>query len=161
MDKIPLEEVWKFIIGFEGKYKISNLGKVKSLTRYKVRNERILNQRDNGVGYLMVSLSLNGKMYYKTVHRLVAEAFIPNPENFDTVDHINGIKHCNYMNNLQWMTNLSNWKKSNMGENNPKSKMTKVKVKEMRNLYKLGNISYQRLGEKFGISKAQVCVIIN
>jgi hypothetical protein len=95
------------------------------------------------------------------VHRLVAIAFIPNPNNLDTVDHINEDKKDNTIANLKWMTNLDNWKKSNMGEDNPKSKMTEDKVREMRDFYNKNKTTHKKLGEMYGISKSQVGVILS
>ena len=88
-------EIWKDIKGFEGKYEISNLGRIRSLSRFKVgksnssfiTKERILSLSFNKDGYKKCSLHKNGKRFTYQVHRLVAEAFIPNISNLPQVNH--------------------------------------------------------------------------
>ena len=98
----------KDVKGYEGLYAVTSCGKVWSYKRKK-----FLVPRDNGKGYLFVSLCKDGKEKMYKIHRLVAEAFIPNPENLPQVDHIDGNKTHNYVNNLQWITNRDNCRKSN------------------------------------------------
>lgn len=111
-----MEEIWKDIPGYEGLYKVSNLGRVKSLERNYVSGnngirhiyEYCLKPHKDTKGYFFVCLSKNGKRSYKKIHRLVAEAFITNPENKPQVDHINGDKTLNITTNLRWATNAEN-----------------------------------------------------
>ena len=91
-------EIWKDIKDYEGLYQVSNLGRVKRLISYHCKKERILTPVTQKSGYNVVSLC--GKIYL--VHRLVAKAFIPNPHNYPTVDHINRIKTDNRVENLRW-----------------------------------------------------------
>lgn len=105
-------EIWKDIAGYEGLYQVSNLGRVKSLERDTKRarpqhiQERILKQR-NGE-YLMVYLADAGKYEARLVHRLVAQAFISNPDNKPIVNHIDGNKYNNRADNLEWCTHKEN-----------------------------------------------------
>jgi hypothetical protein len=111
-----MKEIWKDIKGFEGLYKVSNTGKVKSLTRkvkgksgsYRTINEKLISLTDNGKGYLVLTLYKDEKRYFKKIHRLVAEAFIDNPLNKPEVNHKDGNKKNNNVNNLEWVTTLEN-----------------------------------------------------
>lgn len=101
-----MREIWKDIEGYEGLYQISNLGRVKSFKRYS--EGKILKARKVTKGYLQVTLLKNGKGKNKKVHRLVAQAFIMNPNNCPQVNHINGNKTDNTVQNLEWVTNKEN-----------------------------------------------------
>jgi hypothetical protein len=100
-------EIFKDIIGYEGVYQISNLGNVKRLYK-KNPNGIILKQIDNGAGYLKVGLSKNNKEKKLYVHRLLAQYFIDNPNNYPCINHINGIKNDNRIENLEWCTYSDN-----------------------------------------------------
>lgn len=109
-------ETWKDVKDFEGFYQISNKGNIKSLERQvtgklgsvRVLPEKLITPTDNGKGYLVVALYKNGKRYFKKIHRLVAEAFIPNPDNKSEVNHIDGNKSNNNYTNLEWSTTKEN-----------------------------------------------------
>ena len=96
-------EIWKDVEGYEGLYQVSDLGRVK-----RVNTGRILKGRKNTDGYLRVNLYKNNVSYTKTIHRLVAEAFIPNTENKPQVNHIDENKTNNLASNLEWMTSKEN-----------------------------------------------------
>lgn len=107
-------EIWKNIDGYIG-YQISNLCRVKSLARKVKRaaglypiKERIMKQHIHRDGYYYVVLHLKGQQKAMSTHRLISIAFIPNPENKSQVNHKNFLKHCNRVDNLEWVTPLEN-----------------------------------------------------
>ena len=116
-----MKEIWRSVKDFEGLYEISNLGNVKALRRtWKVWNyqgkkyqemgnkEKILSSSLSKCNYKQVMLSKEGKRYLKTIHRLVAEAFIPNLDNKPCINHIDGNKLNNCVENLEWCTYSEN-----------------------------------------------------
>ena len=105
-----MKEIWKEIKDYEGLYQVSNLGRVKSSTK-------ILKNRLSKRGYYIVTLYKNGKSTTKWVHRLVAEAFIPNPDNLPQVNHKDEDKLNNRVDNLEWCTAKYN---CNYGTHNSK-----------------------------------------
>ena len=100
-------EQWKPVVGYEGLYEVSSHGNV-----YSMRTKKIL-RTYNQNGYLHVHLYKNGHRKNWVVHRLVANAFIPNPENLETVNHIDENKMNNNVNNLEWMSRGDNIRYSN------------------------------------------------
>ena len=98
----------KDIKGYEGLYAVTSCGKV-----YSYINEKFLVPIATRNGYLQVNLYKEGKIKIHLIHRLVADAYLPNPDNLPQVDHIDGNKTHNYVNNLQWITNRDNCRKSN------------------------------------------------
>ena len=99
-----MEEIWKDIEGYEGKYQASNLGNVRSLNYRKTGELKLLKQSADKKGYKRVRLYKNGKGKTHRVHRLVAIAFLPNPNNYKEVNHKDECKSNNNMNNLEWCT---------------------------------------------------------
>lgn len=112
-----MEEVWKDIKGYEGLYQVSNLGNVRSIERkvdyrikgtYAIKPSILLKPSINKNGYLSVALSKNNKIKRMRVNRLVALNFISNPNKKPQVNHIDGNKSNNNVNNLEWCTNSEN-----------------------------------------------------
>lgn len=106
-------EIWKDIEDYEGIYKVSNYGRVKRVGEYRNqvtswKSDRILTPGDNGRGYLFVQLSKNNHVKRMYIHRLVANAFVPNPDKKLTVNHIDGNKSNNHYLNLEWNTYSEN-----------------------------------------------------
>ena len=113
------KEVWKPVVGYEGYFEISNLGRVKSVDRYVVNTardsghqyhvaEKIKKVTINAMGYPCVTLCKDRKSKQIPIHRLLMEAFVPKPEGKNEIDHINTIKTDNSFKNLRWVTHLEN-----------------------------------------------------
>lgn len=121
------QEVWKDYDGsikqFHGLIRVSNMGRIfKKGTNTSKNQSGILKGTHSKQGYVKIHVSINGKQYVKSVHRLVAEMFIPNPKNKPCIDHINAIRDDNRASNLRWVTQQENWlaeanKKKVMAEN--------------------------------------------
>ena len=128
---------------FEG-YGITSCGRV-----YSFKTKRFLKPSKNDKGYLRVWLT-NGNGYGRTVaiHRLVALAYIPNPNNLETVDHIDNYKEHNYINNLQWMTR---------GENKSKSWSKAVYCVELDKVFESGAAAARELG----LHKSKISLVCN
>lgn len=110
-NKMNVEEIWKDIIEREGLYQVSTFGRIKSLAKTSskgCKKDRILKVGTDTAGYPYMIFVKNKKLKGVSVHRLVAKAFIPNPENKPCVNHINGIKSDNRVENLEWCTYQEN-----------------------------------------------------
>ena len=101
-------EEWRDIEGYEGLYQVSNKGRVKSLKYNKTKKEKVLKFGTNRYGYKYVVLSKDNTPKLKKVYRLVAEAFIPNPDNKPCIDHCNTIRTDDRVCNLRWCTYKEN-----------------------------------------------------
>lgn len=93
-------EIWKPVVGCEGFYEVSSMGRIKSLHG----KGRFIKLQINRSGYWASGMIMNGKKVFKSVHRLMAIAFLENPENKPAVNHKNGIKTDNNLDNLEWCT---------------------------------------------------------
>ena len=105
MNTMIIKEIWKPVNGYEGLYEVSSLGRVKSLWYGR---EKILKPQDNGKGYLFVNLYKDGKVKHLLVHKLVAEAFIPNPFGFTEINHLDENKTNNVVDNLEFCSRRYN-----------------------------------------------------
>ena len=170
-----MSEVWKDIPGYEDLYRISNLGRVKSLRRYvpckngmRVVREKILRLSVHRDGYLKVELRKNAVGEHPMVHRLVALAFIPNPDNKTQVNHIDGVKSNNSVKNLEWCNQSENQLhayKSGLqeplkGEQVKTSKLTKENVRQIFKLNSQGAEQYD-LAEMFNVNQSTISRILN
>ena len=141
------------IHGYNGKYKIDDLGRVYS-------EFKIITPYDNGHGYLAVKLWKNGKCKQHYIHRLVAEKFIPNPNNYPEINHIDGDKRNNAVSNLEWCNRKMNVQHSYdtglkpKGEKHFKHKLTENQVAEIRAAR--GKISQRELANKYGVSQTLI-----
>lgn len=165
-----IEEVWKPIKGHEGRYEISNFGRVRSLDM-KVFNGRVYHDKPGRIlkgskfgNYSGVFLGRNSRGY---IHRLVAETFLENPLNKKTVNHIDGNKNNNRADNLEWLTQEENNRHArqnglnNMnGENNPSCKFSDDLVREIRSKYDTGLYMQSELAEMYGVSRMQINRIV-
>lgn len=111
------QEIWKPVVGYEGLYQVSSLGRVKSLERlvkndkkdvFMLLKEKVLSLCSSGRQYYYVSLTKDSSSKKVYVHRLVAEAFLPNTENKPCIDHLNTNKFDNRVENLRWVTHKEN-----------------------------------------------------
>ena len=144
-------EQWKDIEGYEGLYQISNLGRVKRLIGINIYKEHYLKPVKDRYGYLYVCLSKNNKHKVKTLHRLVAIYFIPNPDNKPCVNHIDGNKKNNKVENLEWCTykentchayktslinlNTKKFIESNRAKSKARRKFTEEQVKQIKKIH--------------------------
>lgn len=172
-----MKEIWKDISGYESIYQVSNLGRVKRIvfkngTTEKLK-EKVLKPSDNGKGYKIVGLCKNGKIKNHYIHRLVAEAFIPNPNNYEEVNHKDFNKDNNIIDNLEWVTPLQNTrhytdsqfaKETNINRGEKLKKIyydifIKDKEKYIINMYKNGyNIS--QIAKKYNLGNNMISKIL-
>lgn len=155
-----MKEIWRDIEGYENLYQISNLGRVKSLGNDKTRKEKILKVCRHTFGYLLVGLFKDGnqKSYY--IHRLVACAFLPNPDNLSEINHKDEDKTNNRVENLEWCNRKYNMNYGTRTErqlentNNPKRRKQVICI-ETGKIYPSTMQVERELGfNKSGISHA-------
>ena len=154
--------ITKPLIGYEGLYEITSDGKIYSLPKRTLKRRQIVRFSRNNSGYDCVALCKNGKHRTHTVHKLVMETFVgERPEHMD-IDHINGIKSDNNVDNLRYCTRSENMKNArrngfkNYGEHSRFSKLTQDNVDYIRN----SQMTQSQLAEKFGVSVATISRII-
>lgn len=180
-----MEEIWKDVEEFKGYYEVSNLGRVrtkaifiphdgnfnKATGGYIKKHHVIAKGYVNRYGYLHTKLCKLGDCKHRTIHRLVAIAFLENPENYKQVNHIDGDKQNNRVDNLEWVSASQNIRHAYdtglmnsdhlKGENHYNSKLTEQNVKEIREYYKNKELSQRGLAKKYGVGVTTIADIIN
>lgn len=159
--------LWKPIKGYEGLYEVSNTGKVRSLKKI-VNNGKGSILKGSNDRYSTVSLYKSGKEKRRTIHRLVAETFIPNPHNKPQVNHKDGIRENNHIDNLEWCTSKENINHAleigigTIGERNGLSKFSNKQVEDLRKVFKPYDSKYggAALARKYGTSNKTMHYIL-
>ena len=176
MEVIGGIEIWKDIKGYEGMYQVSTQGNLKSLDRIVNHPKSIkltlkggvIKSSVNGSGYKIVQLNKNGKGVIYLVHRLVSGAYLNNPDNKPQVNHIDGNKANNLLENLEWVTRSENMihayenNLNHKGENHYKSKLSKTRVSAIKRLLRINpNVNKYSLAKKVGVTNGVIYQIIN
>lgn len=156
-----IEEIWRDVLGYEGFYKISNLGRLMSLNRTDKKGSNIIMKPYQSRGYFQVNLKVKGIRKMKHIHRLIAIAFIPNPENKPHINHIDGNKGNNSMSNLEWCTPQENVRHA-YDILNVINKRRKLSKEDVFYILSLGNFSDKKsleLSKIFNVSKSCISSI--
>lgn len=173
-----MNEKWRPIDGFESSHEVSNLGRIRTIEREWVgvtprghparrkTAQRVCGQRVSRNGYMQVALCVGGKPHSKLVHRIVAHAFIPPAHNCEQVNHVNGDKTDNRVENLEWTTARGNQlhaianglARGRRGMEHGMSKLTDSDVREIRRLLARGVVQ-RRIAEQFGVAPCKITMI--
>lgn len=167
------DEIWKDVVGFEGYYEVSNKGNVRSVDRHVPSKSRLgtvkydfypsqpIKAREVYGGYQQVKLNRNGK-FPRAIHRLVAQAFIPNPDSLPEVNHIDGNKANNCVENLEWVNRSGNSKhayETNLTKSGAKhhyAKLTEKLVAEILHVNNTTKLTYTLIGRLFNVCAESV-----
>lgn len=170
------EEIWKSVVGYEGLYEVSNLGRVKSVSkivkyrRWGATTEKKLNEKiikPSASLYYHVTLSNDRIKKDFLVHRLVAIAFLPNPESLPDLNHKDGNKLNPLLDNLEWVTKSENHKHAYRiglkptGEKHHRAKYDDAKILQVRSDFNNGETNQKQLSIKHGLPHSYVNSIVN
>ncbi|MEQ9091828.1 MAG: NUMOD4 motif-containing HNH endonuclease [Balneola sp.] len=155
--------VWRPVKGFEGLYETSNTGAVRSFLCKNggIRKTPKILKEPNGK-YKIKTFCKNGKRFTKSLHRVVAKAFLSNPDNYKEVNHKDGNPSNNHVSNLEWVTSSENTVHSynnglqKRGEHFYSAKLTENEAIEIINAYKLGVFSQSLISKSYGVSKSSI-----
>lgn len=158
------KQYWKPVPNYGKDYFVNTIGQVKSMI-----SNKILKQAKTPKGYMTVSLSFFGDREKLYVHRLVASAFIPNAENKPQVNHKDGNKTNNCVDNLEWVTPQENMTHAvekglmnqRKGPNHKRSKLTCDQVEFIIKEYRSGTYKQRELGQMFGVSRELISKVLN
>lgn len=163
-------EIWKPLKDYEGLYEISNMGNFKSLPKKGSSKILLMKSRhvDISTGYIAIQLHKNNKMLTKRIHRLVASTFIPNPNNYPVVNHIDGNKKNNQVDNLEWCTYSENslhainsgLSKPIWGEKHPQAKLSNKDLDKIKELFSEGRTN-KEIAQLFNIGAPHISKIRN
>lgn len=151
-----MEEIWKDVVGFEGLYQVSNLGNVRS-------ERKVLKPLKRRHGYLSVFLyDRKGDYKQVSIHRLVAEAFIPNPNGYAEVNHKDECKTNNVATNLEWCTHKQNSSHGTRGERIGKANKNGKRSKPVVAIDMFGNVAFEfpsiQEANRNGFDASAVCI---
>lgn len=168
-------EIWKDVESYKGIYKVSNTGKIKSIDRnikmgsgFGVCKGKTLSDYKDKDGYLVVSLSNKSKYKLSKVHRVVASAFIPNPLNLPQVNHKDGVKTNNHVDNLEWCDGFHNMRHANRtglvnhkkGDNHHRRKVSSHMINVLKRYLKIyPNANRTMLAKKLNITRSYISVL--
>lgn len=160
-----MTEIWLSVKGYEGLYEVSNIGNVRRV------GGKLLSPKPGKLGYKIVSLSMNGYFKKYLVHRLVAEAFITNPDDKPYVNHLDGNKANNRVDNLEWATPSENIQHAYdnelrtpiRGENNSQCKLTDEDILWIKTHVIKGDKDFgcKAIAKKFGVTEPHISSIVN
>ena len=165
------QEIWKDVVGYEDIYQVSNFGRIKRVAKAKgAIPGHILKLQCNRNGYLVVHLNWRNNRKAFEVHCLVAQAFLCCPSSNHQVNHKNGVRTDNRVENLEWVTRSENAlhayrvlgvkpERAN-GQDASAAKLTNKDVLQIRNLYSTGNYTQKELGQRFCVNQSTVSSIV-
>ncbi len=170
------EEQWKAVRGYEGYYEASSLGAVRSVSRlvnHPMGGKRSVRGRSikltlGKIGYYYFTAAKDGVLFPLSAHRAVALAFLPNPDNKPQVNHKNGVKSDNRLENLEWATSSENTqhgfdvlgRKSAIGQESHAAKLTDNDVREIRAWWKTGDVFQDALAHRWCVDQSLISLIV-